>query len=409
MKLQTFIAILRQFGLKNCLFRVGYQRRKKKGHFERVNPTFDWDDLFAEAIFRSGEGPDDQSLRSYLRENTGRFFFPLGQPVRLPDGLADGWQQDPVMHADDLEQGFFGYFFDHSGKLGEPGPEGPKVDWFLNPITGQRDTQMVHWSRRGDFDPDRGDIKYIWEPSRFAWVYDLVRAYVATDDDRYPKLFWHLLNSWMQANPPTIGPGWQCGQEAAIRVMAVCFGLWAFFDHPATTEENLLAALRLLATLGNRIEVNIDYAKSQRSNHSSTEALGLVMLGLLFPTMNGADRWCRIGRKTLEHDAKRHFWSDGSYLMHSFNYQRMTMHCFLWAMRLAELAHAPFSEQAYAAMARSTRFLEQQLDASGRMPNYGSNDGALISPLCSGDYLDYRPLLGAMRHLIAREEPTGEQ
>lgn len=404
MNSQTAIAILRQFGLRNCFFRIGYQRRKKKGYFEQVNPTVDWEELDAGSIFLPGEVAASDSLRDYLTKKTGRFFFELGKPIRLTCDLANCGYEDAVRRADRLQDGYFFYFFREEGKLGTPGPEGPTVDWFLNPFTGQRDTQMVHWSRRGDFDPDRGDIKYIWEPARFAWVYDLVRAYSATGDDRYPTLFWHLVNSWMQANPVAIGPGWQCGQEAAIRVMAVCFGLWAFFDHPSSDEKNLLQAVRLLATLGARIEVNLDYAKSQRSNHSSTEALGLVMLGLLFPTMRHADRWLRLGRQTMEYDARHHFWSDGSYLMHSLNYQRMTMHCFLWAMRLAELAEAPFPDAMYEKMARATRFLYQMQDDSGRVPNYGSNDGALICPLSGCDYLDYRPFLEAMTRLCERKQ-----
>ena len=420
MKLQTVIAILHQFGLKNCLFRVGYQRRKKRGYFEQINPTFDWETLTPESIFLPDELSASTPLRDYLSQKTGRFFFELGKPISLSDYLpneeATQWQADAVRRADRLAEGWFTYFFKQEGRLGTPGPNGLEVDWFLNPFTNQRDTQMVHWSRRGDFDPNRGDIKFIWEPARFAWVYDLVRAYTATGDDRYPMLFWHLLDSWMQANPPSIGPGWQCGQEAAIRVMAVCFGLWAFFDHPTSDEKNLLQATRLLATLGNRIEINLDYAISQRSNHSSTEALGLLMLGLLFPTMRRADRWLHLGRKTLEHDARNHFWNDGSYLMHSLNYQRMTMHCFLWAMRLAELADAPFPDDVYATMDQATRFLYQLQDASGRVPNYGSNDGALICPLSNVDYLDYSPLLTAMFQLVQRkqgltksDEPTTEE
>ena len=33
---------------------------------------------------------------------------------------------------------------------------------------------------------------------------------------------------------------------------------------------------------------------------------------------------------------------------------------------------------------------------SGRVPNYGSNDGALLFPLSACDYLDYRPALNAL-------------
>jgi asparagine synthase (glutamine-hydrolysing) len=41
-----------------------------------------------------------------------------------------------------------------------------------------------------------------------------------------------------------------------------------------------------------------------------------------------------------------------------------------------------------------------QDEFSGRVSNYGSNDGALIIPLNSCDYLDYRPVLQALNYLF---------
>ena len=49
--------------------------------------------------------------------------------------------------------------------------------WYVEPFTGKEIPAGRHWSNFGDF--DFGDIKLYWEPSRFGFVYDLVRAYGA--------------------------------------------------------------------------------------------------------------------------------------------------------------------------------------------------------------------------------------
>ena len=44
-----------------------------------------------------------------------------------------------------------------------------------------------HWSQISD--DSATDIKFIWEPNRFAFVYTLVRAYAVTPDEKYPQAF----------------------------------------------------------------------------------------------------------------------------------------------------------------------------------------------------------------------------
>jgi hypothetical protein len=389
-KLRTLRAVLTQYGLADTLWRLRYNRQKKQGRFAKEFPAFAWSNKSLSDYFNTDGPQSPGGVREYLKSKAGTFLF---APDRFPHAPQQ-WRENAVRRADALvERGEFEYFFcpDQLGRLGYP-----EVDWFKNPFTDQRDTEAVHWSLRGDFNPERGDIKFIWEPSRFAWACDLARAYAATGDDRYPEAFWLVFESWLDANPPMIGSGWQCGQETAIRVMGVCFALWAFMDHPASTESRLERALLMLAFCGDRIESNVEYARRQRSNHSTTEAVGLFILAVLMPQLKKAPTFLEIARGDMLADAENDFWSDGGYMQHSMNYQRMTMHCFLWYLALAgnndlEVPHA-ITEK----LRKALGFLYQLQDETGRVPNYGSNDGALLCPWSDSDYLDYRPMLGAM-------------
>ncbi len=79
------------------------------------------------------------------------------------------------------------------------------------------------------------------------------------------------------------------------------------------------------------------------------------------------------------------------------------LHVLLWSFRLGELNDDRFSPRAYERFASAVRFLASITDAnSGQAPNYGSNDGALILPLNTCDYSDYRPVLQASYYLLNR-------
>jgi hypothetical protein len=80
--------------------------------------------------------------------------------------------------------------------------------------------------------------------------------------------------------------------------------------------------------------------------------------------------------------------------MYSLNYHRFILHIYLYAIRLGELNNSPFSNSLYSSISSSITYLSHLIDpATGEMPVYGSNDGALVLPLNNCDFTDYRPLL----------------
>ncbi|HNQ87850.1 MAG TPA: GNAT family N-acetyltransferase [Verrucomicrobiota bacterium] len=392
--------IVGQYGIRRSVWRAGFDLARRAGLVQSRFPVWQWADRPLDTwLIRpltAGEG----GVRALLDKSSARFFFPLGSPPRLKPE----WAEEAVAEADRLLQGVFRYFSRFEGKLGFPEP-----DWFLNPFTGHRDPPKRHWCACGDFESARGDIKFFWEPSRFSWVYALGRAYALTREERYAEAFWRLFESWRAANPPQMGIHWQCGQEIAFRVLACVFGLHVFWASPATTPERLAALVVLLAASAERIHANINYARIQMGNHAVNEALALFAVGTLFPALRQAERWRRCGQWVLEDEVQCHNWPDGSYVQHSFNYQRLALRAYLVALRLAELNGLPFPGGTCDAIQQSARFLyELQDQPSGRLPNYGANDGALLMPLSQCDYLDYRPLLSSLHYYYHRQQLYAE-
>jgi asparagine synthase (glutamine-hydrolysing) len=344
--------------------------------------------------------PDD--YLAYRRGAAPAFFFEPGD--RPGPAAVSRWDERgarPLAEAEELRAGVFRYFGRTPLAVGDPPP------WHTNPWSGRSLPADRHWTGIGDFDD--GDIKAVWEPSRFGFAYALVRAYARTGDEAHPETFWRLLESWRAANPPQLGPNWKCGQEVGLRVMAWCFALVGFLRARATTPERGAGLAQMVAVSGQRIERNLAYALSQRNNHGVTEGLGLWTVGALFPEFRDARRWEAKGRRVLESLGRDLIDDDGAFAQHSLNYQRVALQAYLWAVRLGDRHGRTFSDALRRRLARAADLVYQLQDGpSGSVPNYGHNDGALIVPLNNCDARDYRPVLQAARYLETGTRLYGE-
>lgn len=405
--------MVRRLGLRWVLYRAGYALRMKSGLLKRRFPRIDAERLPWSDLVLPGKPVEPERYVAFREASPTRFFFKAGH---LPDaavltGLAaEAGRQRTLEIADNYGRGRFLYYSHHVFDLGWP------PNWLLNPFTGGQHESHTHWCDYPTFSPavapassrcghgmearaTLGDIKDVWEPSRFACAYWLVRAYALTSDEKYPAAFWELFESWRAQNPPNLGPNWKCGQETALRTMAWCFALYGFWGAEATTPSRVVDLVKMIAIQAARIAGNISFAVSQKNNHGLSEATGLLTVGLLLPELKGARRWEALGRRVLEKEVARQIYDDGSYVQHSMNYHRVMLHDLLWAIRLAELNDRPLSAELRGRVAKAGEFLHEMLDdASGRVPNYGANDGALVLPLSSCDYTDYRPAVQAARY-----------
>jgi len=267
-------------------------------------------------------------------------------------------------------------------------------NWFRNPLTGEHVDTARPWTTMRFASPDYGDLKFILEPSRFLFVYSLARAYALSGDERFARAFWETVEDWARSSPPMAGPLWICGQESSLRILAWSFGLHAFLDSSETTAERVGLLTSLVAAHAWRASQTLGYARSQRSNHLISEAVGLWTAGMLFPELRDAHAWRVAGMRMLQEAVEDQFSPEGVHLQYSFNYQRMVLQLLFWTLSLAQLYEVNIPANVVELTVKGLRFLGWLVDPiSGNAPNYGSNDGSLILPLSICDYGDYRPLL----------------
>ena len=397
-RLHTFRLIARHMGYRWIGYRVYHALLHKAGVLQHRLPAMAWDDLKPIELFNEPALADAESLATCRADNSVRFLFDPADRDRYRDLLRGidydaGWASAKI---DQYERGEISYFSNKPIEVGFP----PK--WNDNLFEDKPGPELGHFSRLNEF--GYGDVKCIWEPSRFSFAYDLVRAYWRSNDERAPELFWHAAEDWIKHNPPNTGINWKCGQESAFRAMAWCFALWGFADSPATTNERVAMTIRLMAVTARRIEAHLQYALSQKNNHGISEAMGLFTIGLLFPELRGAERWVKKGVQHLESQARDLIYDDGAFSQHSINYHRVMLHDYLYAIRIGELNGQPLSQTLVDRVAQAGRFLLELQDTyTGQVPRYGQDDGALVLPLSTCSYEDYRPVVQAAVAVVTDE------
>lgn len=397
-KLGTAANLYNHLGSSWMAYRLMYAIQQKLGVMQKRFPASTWDSQPLTNFLTQSLLADPHAYIDYKREYKTPFFFESEQAV-ASRALLKQWDSagsSPIADVEQLKEGRLRYFSGVWAELGLP------LDWFTNPFIKVSVPHSLHWSKIPDF--GYGDIKVIWEPSRFGFVYTLVRAYYRTGDESYAELFWSLVEEWRVHNPPQHGPNWKCGQETSFRVMAWCFGLYGFLQAPVSWPQRVADLAQMIAVSGHRIEGNLDYALSQRNNHGISEGVGLWTIGLLFPELSDAERWRKKGQQVLERLAQDLIYDDGAFAQNSNNYHRVMLHDYIWAIRLGELHGCPLSNRLRERVNRAANFLYQLQDSvSGAVPLYGHNDGALILPLSNCGFADFRPVINAALYLESQE------
>ena len=387
-RLGTLLQIGRTFGVRDGGLRVGYELRRGSGLLSRrMQSVQGWNAWKLKSIAPKTSAEDILSVR---RQGNHPFFFSdsrsLGPELKKILGRDSG--ESVIAEANGILQGKLPFFGRLSFECGSP------LNWFWNPLTGQSVSPDRLWTQMRFASEDYGDLKFILEPSRFLFVYPLARAYALSGDERFPEAFWNAIEGWADHSPPMSGPLWICGQESSLRILAWSFAVYSFLHSPATTPQRTALLLSMIAAHAWRTTQTIGYARSQRSNHLFSEAVGLWTAGTLYPELKDAAAWQKQGARLLLEAVLDQITPEGAFLQDSFNYQRMVLHQLLWTLRLAEIHKIELNPEIRKRTVSAFEFIGRFVDSeSGNVPNHGSNDGANILPLAACDYGDFRPLL----------------
>lgn len=344
------LGVARRLGFRDVAFYALYQAQLRSGWLRRRLPVREWEKLPEEWI-RAARSP-------FSRPDRARIVATCGDP----EGV--------VAAARRIIGGELLYFSRHWLK---------RSDW-----SGGSE----HFSKTAI----PANVKWEWEPARFDWVYTLVRAWGVTGDEEYLQAAVKLVLEWRAANPPNRGLHWNNTQECAIRLFAVVF-LAGMVDVAALWEITVALALR--------IEQSLSYSRAQRNNHLLAEAAALHLAGWCVPAHPRSRIWVRKGRRLMIAGIVDQFAPDGSYILHSMNYAREALRDVFVFMKTTSDVPLEVAQR----VAGAARFLYEVQDESGRVPNYGHNDGSNYMSLSSAAYGDFRPIVQTISMLIDGATP----
>lgn len=368
---------LRSKSLRYILFRSSYELERKAGLLAKKYPT----------VLKPVTIP---SLNDWREKGCGWYFqdrskltVPKVKSTQLKEKM------EHILKGDVL-------FFSKTWK-----PLSLDYDWVTNPETGYHYDAKQHWTKVNDFSKEAGDIKFVWEKSRFSWLLTVCRYDYHYDEDHAEFVFSQILD-WIEKNPLNCGPNYKCSQETSIRINNWLFALNFYKQSEALTEDCWEKIMTSIYWQTDHVMKNINFSRiAVRNNHAITETLTLYLMGMMFPMMKGAAAWKKKGKRWFEQEIDYQIEDDGTFIQDSMNYHRVVIQLLTYAIALADKHGEQFSGYVYDKAYKSLNFLFQcQEPTNGWLPNYGNNDGALFFPLSNHDYRDYRPQLDALHGLL---------
>ncbi len=330
-------------------------------------------------------------------ERSKRFLPPITGKLLTKVADRNTWEKRVTTIVERAFGGEYLFFFHWYGKLGWV------PDFNLDPVHDINWPTGQHWGDTSRSGPPYHDIKLVWEPSRFSLAYYFARQYVRSGDERFAQGFWEMFDAWVDQNPPELSVAWGCGQEMTFRLMGMLFAAINTLQSEAATPRRLEELSCLAWRTGKQIDININKARAQGNNHAISEAVGLWTVGTMFGEFEHARRWCERAKRILSAEVKKQIYDDGSYVQHSMNYHRVMMDDLLWICALCQRNDETLPPVIEDRLERATSWILEMIDpVSGRAPNYGANDGALVLPLSCCDYPDFRPAVQAAHYLLHR-------
>ncbi len=325
------------------------------------------------------------------KQQPAQFFFRDRESIALLRNPAPELKEN----IDNIKNGIFLLFNSVRMDLGK------NYDWVTNPDSGHRYDVTKHWTEIADYSKEAGDIKFVWEKSRFSYLYDVIRYDYHYQEDQAEFVFSEI-HSWIKNNPINRGPNYRCSQEMSLRVLNWVFALYYYRNSPHLTAEVFNEMQHVIYWHMDHVYNNINFSRiAVRNNHAITETLTLYLTGIFFPSMPRAGTWKKKGKAWFEEEVAYQVYEDGTYLQFSMNYHRVVVQLLTWGIALSEKNGERFGDVIYDRARKSLVFLGTcMVDKNGWLPNYGANDGALFFKFSSSHFRDYRPQLQALAGLL---------
>jgi hypothetical protein len=167
---------------------------------------------------------------------------------------------------------------------------GDTIDWHLDLVHDKTAPRKPFYRVRYLGFNEVGDSKVTWELNRHQHFVTLAKAYRLTADERFANELLAQWQSWHAQNPYPIGINWASSLEVGFRTLSWIW-MYAFLEGTMLlTPQFQDEYLRALSLNGRHIARYLSTYFSPNT-HLLGEGVALFFLGILYPGLNGAERW----------------------------------------------------------------------------------------------------------------------
>ncbi len=254
---------------------------------------------------------------------------------------------------------------------------GEKINWYLDFKSSRTWEKSFYTKINSKESINKSDIKVPWELSRFHQAQYLAKAYLITQDEKYSKKFFELLNDWIESNPFCFGVNWTCAMEVAIRAVNWILALHIFNKSPHFTNEIQTKIYSSLYQHGLFIRNNLEYGR-RNGNHYLSDLMGLIWLGAFFYNHSFGKEWFHFAQKELEKEILIQVYKDGVDYEKSTYYHRLVTEIFTLSFLVGEIMNQTFSEKYKDRLFKMYKFIASYV-LDDDVPNIGDcDDGRII-------------------------------
>ncbi|MDX1952730.1 MAG: heparinase II/III family protein [Verrucomicrobiota bacterium] len=239
-------------------------------------------------------------------------------------------------------------------------------------------------SRKSSFKLDHreqeggGDIKMIWEPSRWYQVVRLAQGAYFLGHQVAAERCLEWIESWVKENPPYQGLNWTSALETGMRLMQFTW-IDALLASSGVPQERLERLRR--AVLPPHFWYTLRYLSSGSSanNHLLGEIAGLTLALARWPSLNELGIELEELNTMFEREVLLQFAADGGNMEQALGYHLFSWE-FCWQTAKAlEASGNPISGEARTRLERAGHFYAK-LKARNDSWDFGDSDNAYVTP-----------------------------
>ena len=246
------------------------------------------------------------------------------------------------------------------------------------------------------------EIKRIWELNRLRFLVPLAANAVLSKDERDAKLIIQVIQSWMEGNPPFVGPNWGSGIELAMRVISVALSL-SIIGVERLDDNSRRSALQFFFAHLYWIR-RFSSLYSSANNHRIAELAGLVVGAAAAPAFPAAADLREASWRSLLIEIEKQIYPDGVGAEQAPSYTAFSVELFL----VAAAAYGKHRDFPSATADRLAAWAEHSLwlmDSEGSLPAIGDfDDGSVIATTQSPEFRYVASIVSAVAGCIERPD-----